>query len=250
MKPPSFKSLVVDYGRTQMREEIAGMWAVVLLFRLPGFLVAKLAIFLGLSANCLTVSGLGVTLLIALACVFLPAAAAIPVIAALAVCFQVLDCADGTVARATGTASLAGRFFDFATDILWRATCLAAIGHVADGLAPGAAPSWLAIGLGAGFCATYARLMRVYVKGLPVPAGPAPGPARPRQPRQLLLAAPYAFLSGLDEIFALIALAAWAYGGLGVVMGAAVIYHGVDAVIAACEGLAALRAADRRNGAR
>jgi phosphatidylglycerophosphate synthase len=220
-------------------EEITGMWGVVVFFRLPGFLLAKAAIFLGVSAIGLTSFGLLITALIAASAGFLPAASALPAIAALAACFQIIDCADGTVARATGTASVLGRFLDFASDVLWRVVCLAAVGQVADGHMPGASPSWLAVGLIAGFCATYARLIRSYSKSLP--AGPMPAPRGSPRP---FVNAPYAFLSGLDQLFPFIALFAWAGGWLDILLVCTAIYHAADAVIAGCTVFMSLRAPD------
>ncbi len=241
MHSTSFKAIVEDYRMNLLSEEIAGMWGVVVFFRLPGFLVAKAAIFLGVSATCLTSSGFLITALIAASASFLPASSALLAIAALAAGFQIIDCADGTVARATGTASLSGRFLDFASDVLWRVVCLAAIGQVADGHMPGASPSWLAVGLIAGFCATYARLIRSYAKSLPArPKAAAGGTARP------FVAAPYAFLSGLDQLFPFLAVLASAYGSLHILLACATIYHAADAVIAGWTILSDLHAGDRR----
>jgi phosphatidylglycerophosphate synthase len=244
MNSITFKAIVRDYRANLLPEEIAGMWGVVLFFRLPGFLVAKAAIFLGISATYLTSSGLVITASIAAAAIFLPSSSAVPAMAALAACFQIVDCADGTVARATGTASLSGRFLDFASDILCRAVCLAAFGLVADGDIPGASPSWLAVGLIAGFCATYARLIRSYAKTLPAETMPGA-----RGTSRLLVTAPYAFLSGLDQLFPFLAFLAWAYGWLDILLVCAAIYHAADAVIAVCTTIASLRASDLRSEA-
>lgn len=243
MKNHDIKALVADYTRTLALQELAGMWAVVVFFRLPGFVVAWLAIAVGISATQLTILGLATTVLIALASVFLPLPMALVVLVVLAVCFQVLDCADGTVARATGTASLTGRFLDFASDILWRATCLAALGHVADRLAPGATPAWLAVGIMAGFCATYARLIRSYVVTLPG-ADEGAGGAPTFRPTFGNLA--FAFLSGLDQIIPMIALAAWAFGALELLLIFALIYHCADMLLAVRGAYATLRARDGR----
>jgi phosphatidylglycerophosphate synthase len=242
MKTPSFKALVSDYTHLLALQEVQGMWAVVVFFRLPGFAVARLAISHGISATSLTLLGFAITVLIALAGAFLPVPTALWVIAGLAVAFQILDCADGTVARATGTASLRGLFLDFASDILWRATCLAAIGHVADRLSPGATPFWLAIGLMAGLCATYARLIRCYVDALPTGNVQA-GDLRRYRPTLGNLA--FSFLSGLDQIIPVIALAAWAFGWLEALMVFTVIYHGADVLIAGQTAYRTLGARDR-----
>ena len=79
MKTPGIKALVADYTRTLALQELAGMWAVVVFFRLPGFVVAWVAITLGISASYLTLLGLATTVLIALAGVFLPVPAALMV---------------------------------------------------------------------------------------------------------------------------------------------------------------------------
>lgn len=223
------------------------MWAVVIFFRLPGFAVARLAIGLEISATSLTLAGLAVTALIALAAAFLPVPSALWSIAVLAGVFQILDCADGTVARATGTTSLRGRFLDFASDILWRSTCLAAIGHVADRTAAGASPSWLAIGLLAGGCATYARLIRCYLDALPGRDAKAGDMPRYR-PTPGNLA--FSFLSGLDQIIPLIAVAAWTFGQLEAVLIGAAVYHGADVLIAGLATFGTLADRDRsqRNG--
>lgn len=223
------------------------MWGVVLFFRLPGFLLAKIAISFGVSATSITVFGFVATFLTAVASVVLPASTAIPAIALLATCFQILDCADGTIARATGTVSHAGRFLDFSSDLLSRAVCLAAIGHVVDGFAPGVAPSCLAVGLCAGFCATYARLMRCYVGTLSAGTDPAPGVSGGRSILHMPMAMIYGFLSGLDQLFPLLALLAWPYGHLKLLLMCGLVYHAVDAALAGVAGVLALRAADRQS---
>lgn len=229
MKQHGFKDLVTEYLSGRVWQELAGMWGVVVFFRLPGFAVAWLALRLGIPAITLTLFGLVTTGLIALVSLVLPVPLAMAAIAGLAVWFQILDCADGTVARASGNSSLAGGFADFASDILWRAVCLAAVGTVADRIAPGAAVSGLAIGLLAGFCATFARLMRSHARAL---TGTDEGPATRLNPGGLA----FAFLSGLDQLFALIALFAYAAGWLDALMIGAAIYHGLDAGIAALGG--------------
>jgi|GEM_PF-2268392 len=243
MKTPAFKALVSDYLQVLARQELAGMWAVVVFFRLPGFAVARIAIALGIPATCLTLLGLISTILIALAAVLLPVSAALWCILVFAVIFQIIDCADGTVARATGTTSLRGRFLDFASDILWRATCLAALGHVADRMSPDTTPSWMAVGLVAGFCATYARLMRCYVDAF------APDDAQagnlPRY-RPTLGNLTFSFLSGLDQIIPVIAVAAWTFGWLDVVLIGTVIYHGADVLLAGKAAYGTFAARDRR----
>jgi hypothetical protein len=95
----------------------------------------------------------------------------------------------------------------------------------------------------AGFCATYARLIRSYVVTLPG-ADDGAGGAPTFRPKFGNLA--FAFLSGLDQIIPMIALAAWAFGALELMLIFALIYHGADMLLAVRGAYATLRARDGR----
>jgi phosphatidylglycerophosphate synthase len=220
MNRPSLKNLVRDYWQTKLREDLTGTWGVAVLFRPFGLVLAWIALGLGVSATALTLLGLALTVLLAIAVAFLPAGAVLPVIALQAAIYQILDHADGPLARATQTQTAAGGFLDFASDIAWRAVVLAAIGHGLDRLEPGAAPSWLAVGLAAGLCATFARLLRSH--GQPA----SPFKATRLGPGGIV----FAFLSGLDQLVPFLALIAWSIGWLGPFLWGVLIYHAADAL--------------------
>jgi phosphatidylglycerophosphate synthase len=238
----TFNRLLQDYRRDRLADDLAGMWGVVLFFRLPGMILARAAIALGVPAMALTLLGLTISLLIGLVGALSPPATAILLVAVLGALFQIVDCADGTVARATGTTSRAGAFVDFGSDLLWRMVCLAAIGHAADRMAPDDQAVFLQLGLLAGFLATFARLLRVRAEGVN-PASPPAGSGTP--PRRATLARlVFSALSGLDELLPLIALVAHAQGWLPVLIAGTVVYHGLDALLAFATGYARLRQAD------
>lgn len=211
MQRVRFSEILADYRAEKLADELKSDWGSVVFYRVPAFALASAAARLGLTPNQLTVAGLLLVPAIALSAWFLPPVAAMLVVTVLALLFNFLDCADGALARATGTGSLRGRYLDFAADILYRNVAYASYGLVADRIWPGAAVPWLAVGLCCGLMATYARVNRLYAAKLFATVA-RDGASAPRRAGAFDLA--FSFLSGLDTLLPLIAFAAWSLGAL------------------------------------
>ena len=90
-------------------------------------------------------------------------------LASVAILILVLDCVDGTIARATCTTSQTGHYLDFLTDVIFRVSFYSTIGLLAD--LSHSSPGWLWgraawLGAFAALLAVLARLCRVYVEHL------------------------------------------------------------------------------------
>lgn len=253
MQRVRFSELLADYRAEKLRDELASDWGSVVFYRVPAFAMASASARLGVTPNQLTVAGLLLIPAIALAAWFLPPTPAMLVIIPLALAFNVLDCADGALARATGRSSLRGRYLDFAADILYRNVAYASYGLVADHIWPGASFPWLAVGLCCGILVTYARVNRIYAEKL-FPKPSAPDPATPR--RRSLFDICFSALSGIDTLMPILAFLAWMAGLLWAAMLWFLLYTLADAVVEVAGNdararridSAAGRAAERRDG--
>lgn len=194
----SLKSVFRSYEGDKFLEELYGDWPFVLVFRPISFFVTPIALKLGLSAN-------AVTLTRALIAGLMPLAAwafgMSPLIAAgLAVIFQILDCVDGNIARTTGTSTALGHYFDFVTDMSFRASF-----YVTIGLTTGLPIGGFAV---AALFTMLARLSRVYAeaRGYEAPY------ARPDQTDGFFSTFVFPFISGLDSLPALLLIAVGLWG--------------------------------------
>lgn len=207
-----FSAIVADYRENKLTEELVSDWGSVVFYRLPAFALAWVLVPFGTNPNFLTLAGLLCLPVMALAAWSLPPGTAVVVVSILALAFNVLDCADGSLARATGQSSLSGRYLDASADLLYRAIAYGCFGLIADHLAPGASFPWVAVGLCCGFLATYARLNRIYAATLMAGGAPSGGG------RRSAFDIGFSFLSGLDSLLPLIALLAWLMGALPLAM--------------------------------
>lgn len=221
-----FSAFVADYRAHKLKEELATDWGSLVFYRLPAFGLAWAVLPLGVTANQLTFAGLLTIPAIALAAWFLSPDAAMIVVTVLAIAFNILDCADGALARAMGKGTLCGRYMDFAADILYRNIAYASYGLIADRVWPDAAFPWVAVGLTCGLLATYARVNRLYAPRL-FPAAETDAPP----PRRGAADAAFSFLSGLDTLLPLIALAASALGDLRLALLWFLLFTFGDAVV-------------------
>lgn len=245
VQAPTVKQMLADYRQNRLAEDLSGMWGSVVLYRLPGFLLARLATAVGLSATTLTIAGFAMTLAMAMAAVALPAPNAMVLIAILATCFQIIDCADGSVARAMGTESLNGQFLDFASDVLGRCVHLASIGHVAGALMHEPSQAYLVLGLVSALCALYGNLLRRFQATLTAHSARRPTASAPPAFWVKVTKGFHSFLSGLDELVPLLALLAWMGGWLSPFLIAVFLYHAGDVLISGVTCFLKLQAADR-----
>lgn len=226
MKSVAFSAIVADYRETKLKEELETDWGSVVFYRVPGFAVAWSMARLGATPNQLTLAGMVLIPSMALAAWFLPPQQAVPVVTVLALAFNVLDCADGPLARALNRSSLSGRYMDAAADIFYRNTAYACYGVIADRIWPGAAFPWLAVGLCCAVLVTYARVNRLYGEKL-FPKSTETG--RPRRRNAFDVA--FSILSGFDTLLPVIAFVAWEGGMLWAALVWFLLYTLGDAVV-------------------
>lgn len=204
----SVADLFKDYAAHKARDEWHGEWGAALLYRPIAILAAAPLLRLGVPASAITLAGL-------LAALSLPVQALIlgpggyVAVGLTALLVAILDCLDGTIARASATVSRSGHYLDFVTDIVFRAAHYAAIGILAQGLPPAWLPV-LPLAILAALLAIAARLCRVYGERFR-PEAYDHDHAAPRGPSALL----FSVISGLDPLLPLAVLALGALGGLG-----------------------------------
>lgn len=166
VQKPRMRDMVADYRRDKLREDLRGNWVNAAIHRWPAFGVAWASARIGVSPTALTLlSGLvALALPIAAAFTSLPSAAIL--VCLLGYVFQVLDCADGTLARATGSSSESGARIDFLIDMAQWGLLYLAIGLLADRTL-GSGFQWTALAVCAAWMRLYARTVR---DALPVKA--------------------------------------------------------------------------------
>jgi len=198
--------IIRNHRETKLAEEFSTEWAMAVLYRPPALLIAWACQYLPVTPVMVTIAAALLLPLMVLAAAFLPPAMALIVVAALACLFMILDCADGTLARITGQTSQLGQYLDTMADLAYRIVFYGAAGYV---LArhPAASP-WLSaaalpLALIAAWLMTFARLCRVYAEL----RFPPPGKHEEEKPQPRMDLA--GFISGLDGLFPLFALAAW-----------------------------------------
>ncbi|WP_216665312.1 CDP-alcohol phosphatidyltransferase family protein [Pseudoruegeria sp. HB172150] len=187
--------IAADLRGKRIADELRSAWSLTLLYRVPSLPFVWSFARLGIGPMPVT----GVGLFIALSLPFLawgvPLSAAPWAVVVAAVLFQILDCADGTLARVTGRTSPAGAEFDLFVDMVQWACLYIAIGLLADRTL-GTGFGWTALALVAAWTRLFARMLRERLGGLD-DADPAP----------LRLAdLPIVFVSGLSGLFPFLAL--------------------------------------------
>ncbi|PSL18735.1 CDP-alcohol phosphatidyltransferase family protein [Shimia abyssi] len=148
---------VASANRATAQAEKGTNWSVYLLYRGLGTVLAWLLLKTSTTPTRVTVVALGVVTLIPVMAGFLPLWLAGSVCFVLAFLFQVLDCADGSMARACGTDSAAGARYDFLVDMFQWGVLYASIGLLADRLGDGGT-FWTMIGFAAGWLRLFARV--------------------------------------------------------------------------------------------
>lgn len=159
VQKPRMRDMVADYRRDKLWEDLRGNWVNAAIHRLPAFAVAWGAARLGLSPTALTLASGLIALALPLAAAFLPMPFAAILVCVLGYLFQVLDCADGTLARATGRTSEAGARIDFLIDMAQWGLLYLAIGLLADRTL-GTGFQWTALACAAAWMRLYARTVR------------------------------------------------------------------------------------------
>lgn len=197
--------VLTDYRNNLFRQELLNDWGTALVYRPCGLLIAAMLTRTAVAPSTLTAIGAGLLAVMLAASALLEAGPALAVVLLAAVAFQILDCADGPLARATGRVSVSGHYWDLVADLAYRGTAYAIAGHLSDQLFPWSLPvSQLAV---LSFCAwlcVFARLARGELERL------APATDKATVPAFSI----YGALSGLDTLFPLLAAAAIGFGAL------------------------------------
>jgi phosphatidylglycerophosphate synthase len=237
------KGLWSEYRRDKLTAELRGDWAVAVFYRLPSMVLIVPLVRLGVAPVAVTVAALAVAL------AMLPAAflASVPLAGTTVVClafaFQVLDCVDGGLARATGGTSVRGATFDFLVDMVQWGVLYASIGILADRAGDGSA-FWSSIGLAAGWSRLFARVVRDAGERAetraPVPAVEA------KQEQVTFTGLILAFLAGLSGLIPVLLAFALATGHLAVLTLFLLVYGLADIA----EGLTGVLAKGRDSGPR
>lgn len=157
--PLSWPRFQADLHSENAAEEWRGSWAIAMLYRRPGIYVAWWAAHAGIRPATITLSALFLALLMPLQAILFPIGLASIMVCVSGMLFQILDCADGALARATDQPSQRGGDMDFLTDMAQWGLLYAAIGILTDrtldtGLV------WTCLALAAAWCRLMARIVR------------------------------------------------------------------------------------------
>ncbi len=198
--------IVRTHRDIKLAEEFNSEWAIAVLYRPPALVIAWACQYLPVTPTMITAAALVLLPAMALAAALLPPATALAAVAALAVAFMILDCADGTLARITQRTSRFGQYLDTTADLAYRLLFYGAAGWIME-QHPASGP-WLSqagfpLALISAWMMTFARLCRVYAELR------FPSPESGRQDKPCIRMDVAGFISGLDGLAPLFALAAW-----------------------------------------
>jgi phosphatidylglycerophosphate synthase len=213
-------ALFQAYAAEKASEEWHGEWGAALLYRPLAILVSPPLLRLGVPACAITI----LSLLAALSLPVVALTAGLIPLALAAILVGILDCLDGTIARASGTISRRGQYLDFITDIVFRTTLYVSVGLLAQGAAPsGLRALALPLAILAVLLAIAARLCRIYAEHL---AGAKP------YSRQTFSGGAgqwvFSALSGLDPLLPLAILALGLAGWMGWLIPWLLFYSALD----------------------
>ncbi len=196
---PTLAELRARYRAEKRLEELHGNWALIVLHRLPGFYIARLALRRGYSA--MQITGIAALLvpLLPLAALWLPPMMAALIVMTLSHFLLILDCADGDIARFSGQTSRLGGDVDLLVDLAHWGMLYLSIGIIADQMA-GDTGLWIALGLLAAWLRLFARLVKERA------GSQAPAPTAPPRGLGGLAAAGFIGIDGLLPFLALAAL--------------------------------------------
>ncbi len=210
----TFARVAADLKGARYREEWRSSWAIALLYRVPGLPLVWLLARTPVTPMGLTLAALLLALALPGLAWGLPLGAAAVAVAAGGALFQVLDCADGTLARVTGRSSRGGGDADFLVDMAQWGLLYIAIGLLADRTL-GTGGGWTALAAAAAWGRLLARVISDRLKGF------GGGGSRPLRPLDYLPA----FVAGLSGLIPFLALSGpW----LGWAVLALVVYSLLD----------------------
>ncbi|KMW57391.1 hypothetical protein AIOL_002354 [Candidatus Rhodobacter oscarellae] len=158
-KGQDFASFSADLRGPAAAAEWRGNWAMALLYRRPGIALAWVFAQCGLRPSAVTLIALALALTMPLQAWLGPMWFAPWSVALTGMLFQILDCSDGTLARATGQASARGGDMDFLVDMAQWALLYVSIGILADRVME-TGHAWTALAAGAAWARLMARVVR------------------------------------------------------------------------------------------
>lgn len=220
----SLRSIYDDYRAHRLPEELCSDWGSVVFYRAPGIILAWLLTATSVTPNMVTVVNALILPCMIAASIFLAPADAFLAVILLALLYLVLDCTDGTLARATGKSSKGGHYLDLVTDIAYRGVLYVTIGFIADNIADSRLPlDQATVFAVSAWLAAFARLARSNADRLL---------AAQTQPHRFT---GFSFLSGLDTVFPILAFGAWFAGYLSAFTVWIFVFSLGDAVVALIE---------------
>lgn len=202
--------VATDLKGDWFQADLRTSWAITVLYRWPSVPLVWLLIRMGFRPMAVSLLGLGLALSMPAQAMLFPPGVAGVTVALSGMVFQVLDCADGTLARLTGLTGKRGADADCLIDIAQWGLLYLAIGLLAD-TALGEGWLWTAL---AGVSAWARLLARAIRDRLVAGDDTPPGPLRPAQ-------YPYVIVVGLSGLIPFLAMSgSW----LGVSVCALLIY--------------------------
>ncbi len=168
---PALATIIKDYRDYKLMEELHGNWANVVFHRWPSFLVVWASARLGITPMAISLASAVVAFATPVAALALPLQTAMILVCMAGFLFQVLDCADGSLARTTGQVSSLGGTVDFLIDMAQWGLLYAALGILADRTL-GTGGLWSALAVFAGWMRLYARMARDALAAESAPAKP------------------------------------------------------------------------------
>jgi phosphatidylglycerophosphate synthase len=233
----SLKKMFEEYRTNRYDEEIAGDWGSALIYRPIGLTLAWLLLPTGITPNAVTAIGALLLPLMIVMPVLCQPITALTIVLVLAIIYLILDCTDGSLARATGQASVSGHYWDLMTDLTYRGCIYMTVGYLADQIHSWSFPvSQMSCMTLAAWLAVLARLARKNLNRL------APHIADEKADRRGAAAfTAYSFLSGLDTLFPPLAAAAFAMGVFSSYVVWIVLYSFADVLIALLQAHKRLR---------
>ncbi|MDV4146243.1 CDP-alcohol phosphatidyltransferase family protein [Shimia sp. FJ5] len=212
----SFRDILADLRKPYVRHEFRTSWAIALFYRMPSPPFVWVLLRLGFGPMGVTALGFVLALTMPLQAAVLPLGLAAWALFISGVLFQILDCADGMMARLLGKASILGADLDYMSDMVQHGLFYTALGLLADRTL-GTGFGWTALALAAAFVRLLARLVREQV-ALRVPEAGGDEPLR-------LKDLPIAFVAGLSGLIPFMALSG---GYLGHMVAALLVYALLD----------------------
>ncbi len=161
---PSMREIAQDILTGRLRNDFYEYWSMAVLYRIPSLPLVWVFLRIGVTPVQVSLAALVLALSLPVQAVLWPLAFAPFAVFFCAVLCELMDCADGTLARLTGRASTAGRDLDFVVDMTHWGLLYAALGLIADRMAGGGF-GWTALAMTAAWARLLARVVRDRLNG-------------------------------------------------------------------------------------